>query len=113
MGVKKYIIGLSVGVLLLAFNNCSGSEVEFEETLSSAEAVEILNILVDSGEDLSVYRPIQDAIDDNSLKDLYGCGNNNAKWSICHSNDTDGICIADNALNTHLNDPGDYLGPCR
>ena len=38
------------------------------------------------------------------------CGNNNNKVLVCHKGKT--ICISPNAVQTHLNNHGDYLGNC-
>ncbi|MDO8971013.1 MAG: T9SS type A sorting domain-containing protein [Saprospiraceae bacterium] len=37
------------------------------------------------------------------------CGNNNSKVKVCHEGET--ICVAQNAVQAHLNH-GDFLGPC-
>ena len=38
------------------------------------------------------------------------CGNKNKKVLVCHKGNT--ICISKNAVQTHLNNHGDYLGNC-
>jgi hypothetical protein len=39
------------------------------------------------------------------------CGNNNQKVLVCH-NGGNTLCISHNAVQAHINNHGDYIGPC-
>jgi hypothetical protein len=136
-------IAMLVGALGFAFTNCS--KVEFakaqeqlkttasstsqdEEPIGNTEATEIINQLPPS--ETTQPRPVTDLQTDPHLYDIYKCGDNGLKVSLCHfggdiDSDTS-ICVGRSAADTHFGHNAsytdlngviqvqpDYLGPCR
>ncbi len=53
----------------------------------------------------------------DEYSDDWKCGNNNNKIIVCHKppgnpSNTKSLCISINALESHLNNHGDFVGPC-
>ncbi len=47
----------------------------------------------------------------NQIITAWKCGNKNSKVSVCH-NGGNTICISYSAVQAHINNHGDYIGPC-